>query len=61
MAGGKDSKEGRQTVFFTAVDPTNEPRILRRERASRGTLPNEVEILPECSMLDHPQKHPRQD
>ena len=26
MAGGKDSKEGRQTVFFTAVDPTNEPR-----------------------------------
>ena len=25
-AGGKDSKEGRQTVFFTAVDPMNEPQ-----------------------------------
>ena len=26
IAEGKDSKEGRQTVFFTAVDPMNKPR-----------------------------------
>ena len=26
IAGGKDSKEGRQTVFFTAVDLMKEPR-----------------------------------
>ena len=26
FAGGKDSKEGRQTVFFTAADPMNEPQ-----------------------------------
>ena len=25
IAGGKVSKEGRQTVFFTAVDLMNEP------------------------------------
>ena len=26
FAGGKDTKEGRQTVFVTAVDPMNEPQ-----------------------------------
>ena len=26
IAGGKDVNEGRQTVFFTAVDPMNEPQ-----------------------------------
>ena len=26
IAGGKDTKEGRQTVFFTAVDPVNQPQ-----------------------------------
>ena len=26
VAGQEDSKEGRQAVFFTAVDPMNEPQ-----------------------------------
>ena len=26
IAGAKDSNKGRQTVFFTAVDPMNEPQ-----------------------------------
>ena len=25
IAGGKDARKGRQTVFFTAVDPVHEP------------------------------------
>ena len=29
IAGGKDTKEGRQTVFFTAVDPMNERDVTK--------------------------------
>ena len=33
-------------------DRTRKRRILRRERATRGTLPNEVKSVPECSTWD---------
>ena len=30
IAGGKDTKEGRQAVFFTAVNPMTEPQKMNR-------------------------------
>ena len=39
---------------------TTRRRTSRRERASRGTLPNEVESVQECSLLDPPEKCSRQ-
>ena len=35
-------------------------RNLRRERATSGTFSNEVESVPECSLLDQPEKCSRQ-
>ena len=42
IAGGKDTKEGRQTVFFTSVDPVNEPQTYEPHDVTqrRGTVQN---------------------
>ena len=53
-------KEGQRTVFFTVVDPLNEPQEDEphdmKERATSGTSWNSVESLPECSLLDQHEK-----
>ena len=64
MAGAKNSKQGRQTVFFTAVDPMNEPPTDESydvKQPGEVLLSNEVESIPECSLLDQPEKCLRQD
>ena len=52
IAGGKDAKEGRQTVLITAVGPMNEN--------TKGTWQNEMELTPERILLDQCEKRSRQ-
>ena len=58
IAGGKDTKEGRQTVFFAAVDPLTEHQKDEPYdgATTTGALPNEVESVPECSFLDQAER-----
>ena len=55
----KDSKEGRRTVFFTAVNPMNDPQS---DEPYNVNEPREVphwtkwKWLPECSLLDPPSQ-----
>ena len=49
IAGGKDAKEGRQTVFFTALDP--------HERWARGSVPNFVGTTT-CTLQEHVDNNP---
>ena len=60
IAGGTESKGGRQTVFLHisgSYERTTKRRTLRCEGATRGTLSNEVESAPECSLLDQLEKN----
>ena len=58
IGGGKDTKEGRRTVFFAAVDLMTEHRKDEPYdgATTTGALPNEVESVPECSFLDQAEK-----
>ena len=51
--------QGGQIVFFTSVDPMNEPQrdeLYNVKRGTRGTLSNEMQSGPECSLLDPSEK-----
>ena len=63
VAGGKDSKEARQTAFFSAVDGMIEPREGEPcdvTKTLEVTLPNEMESVPACSILDQSENCSRQ-
>ena len=63
ITGGEDSKEGRQTVFFTAMDPMSEPQ---KDAPYDVKGPRVVHYrtkwksVPECSLLDQPENCSRQ-
>ena len=55
IAGGKDAKEGRQTVFFKAVDSltgSQEEEYQDVSKITKGTLQEHVERVPGCHGKD---------
>ena len=63
VAGGKDSKEARQAVFFWAVDAMNAPQEGEPcdvTKLLEVTLLNEMESVPACSILDPSENCSRQ-
>ena len=55
IAGGKDAKEGRQTVCFAALDPmSKEPDEEYQElvETTKGTAQLQLENNPGCNLLD---------
>ena len=59
IAGGKDTKEGRQTVFFTAVDLMNEPQEDEFDDVTKPRLvplQNLMESAPERRISDKFEK-----
>ena len=58
IARRRDANEGRQTVFFTAVDhePSTRKRAVRLDKTTKGTVQNQEESVPRCGMLDQSQK-----
>ena len=56
IAGGKNAKEGRQTVFFTALPMSDEPEEYQRfVETTKGTLEEQLEN-PGCDLLDSSEK-----
>ena len=56
QSGGR---EGRQTVFFTALDPMNEEpgeEYKELSRTTKGTLQEQVENYPRCDPMDEFEK-----
>ena len=54
LIGGKIQKKDDKTVF--TASRTSKRRALRREKATNGTISNETESVPECSLLDQLEK-----
>ena len=56
VAGEKERKEGRQTIFFTPLDPFNsdadEAESSTDKETKKSTLSNSLETWTRCSVLD---------
>ena len=57
MAGGKERKKGRQTIFFTPLDPFNSDAdeaesITDTNETKKSTISNSLETWTRCSVLD---------
>ena len=57
VAGATERKEGRQTIFFTPLDPFNSDAdeaesITDTTKLRKGTVSNSLEIWTRCSVLD---------